>query len=201
MNDKISASKKIMLDNSAEVMQRTEVSLPHPVNPRLEHGILGKADEAGELITLLKAAKFYKRPIDMVNLKEELGDDWWYFTLLIDEIANIEERTREQVFDEILTMNRMKLEARYKDNQYSDEQANERDLDKERAALEGAVDTSDPPPGIYTVECVKRDKGFSLAGRIINGPHAGKLIIMNYLPDPSVGAEDGEKESSQEEKS
>ncbi len=125
-----------------EEMLRTEKSEGVVVNHRIQHAILGIADEAGELITALKAATYYNRPFDLINLKEELGDTWWYYTLFLDEIATIERKTVTQVFEEILAMNKKKLRTRYPDG-YSDDKANKRDLEAERTALEDGQETKE----------------------------------------------------------
>jgi len=125
------------IEDYNEEMLRTEKSERADVNQRIQHAILGLADEAGELIGALKAATYYNRDFDMTNLKEELGDTWWYYTLFLDTIASIEGKTVTQVFEEILAMNKKKLRTRYPDG-YSDAQANKRDLPAERKALEDA---------------------------------------------------------------
>lgn len=130
---------KEMLNKSIENMLRTEKSTSHAFNPRIEHAILGMGDEAGELLSILKAGKYYNRSLDVINLMEELGDMWWYFVLAIDEVAKLQELTSDETFDVILRMNRAKLKERYPDS-YSDEKANTRNLDAERRALEdGAI--------------------------------------------------------------
>lgn len=46
----------------------------------LEHAVLGLTSEAGELATALKAHKIYGKPLDHVNVLEELGDHLWFIT-------------------------------------------------------------------------------------------------------------------------
>ena len=116
-------------------MRRTEKSTVWQMNERILHGILGMADEAGELISVVKSALYYNKEIDLINIKEELGDMWWYYCLELDEIAVLEHKTPSEVFEEIFAMNKAKLKTRYP-NKYSDEKALNRDLDKERKALE-----------------------------------------------------------------
>lgn len=137
------------IENDIQRVLRTEKSEMAPVNPRIEHAILGIADEAGELVSALKAMIYYDKPIDIVNLKEELGDLWWYFRLFLSELAVIatEERFKNfreegtispaDIFKEISAMNAAKLSVRYKDG-FSEEAARNRDLDGERDAMEKA---------------------------------------------------------------
>ncbi len=130
------------IESHNEEMMRTEKSEGVVVNHRIQHAILGIADESGELVTALKAATYYNRPFDMVNLKEELGDMWWYYTLFLDEIAVMEGKSVTQVFKEILAMNKKKLRTRYPEG-YSDDKANQRDLAKERMVLEDAQENKE----------------------------------------------------------
>ena len=125
---------KEVFERSFKTMKRTEISIMHKVNERILHGILGIVDEAGEFIKLVKDRIYYNKPDNMTNLKEELGDLWWYYTLLLDEIAILDGKTPEETFSEILNMNRAKLESRYPDK-YSDEKAQNRDLGAEEKAL------------------------------------------------------------------
>lgn len=96
-------------------------------NERLLHGVLGIGTEAGELQDVAKRALFYKKAIDRTALVEELGDLLWYLALTLDACGI--------TFEEAMERNIAKLEARYPDR-FSPEKALNRDLAKERAALE-----------------------------------------------------------------
>jgi NTP pyrophosphatase (non-canonical NTP hydrolase) len=113
------------------------------------HAILGMATEAGELLELLKNT-INGDEFDWVNLKEELGDSDWYKALL----ANRGDFEFEEV-DEIIIK---KLVARYPDK-FTAELAVNRDLDTERAVLEGMQDEGDllmqPTPPASGPEAVK----------------------------------------------
>lgn len=126
---------KDFIIKEVNLMLRTECSPPVEINSRLLHGILGIADEAGEIVKIAKSKIYYDKPIDITNLIEELGDNWWYFRLLIDEIAKLENTTVEKVFLRICKTNELKLAKRYKD-EYSNKQALNRNLFEERTALE-----------------------------------------------------------------
>lgn len=96
------------------------------VNTRIFHGIIGKATENVELLSAL--LKYIETgELDKVNLKEEMGDDMWYDAILLDEL----DTTFEQVQSTIIK----KLQKRYPEK-YSDDCANNRDLDSERDILE-----------------------------------------------------------------
>ena len=95
---------------------------------RLLHGMIGVVTEIGEALDVLKKHLIYGKPIDWVNLMEEAGDKQWYIALIASAVG----------FDpeEILGKNIEKLKARFGDK-FSAEAALNRDLDKERAVLEG----------------------------------------------------------------
>ena len=100
---------------------------PLEINARILHAAVGIFTEAGEVldavITSLESGK-----LDLVNLHEEIGDINWYTAILLDETKGN--------FDEILDRNIAKLKARYPEK-FSDQQAESRDLAKERGILEG----------------------------------------------------------------
>lgn len=97
------------------------------INPRLLHGIFGLATESAELMDAVKKTLFYGKELDIPNIKEEIGDLAYYLFLILDAI--------EADWDEILTTNVSKLEARFPDK-FTSEKAINRDLQKERAILE-----------------------------------------------------------------
>lgn len=95
---------------------------------RLLHVGMGMVTEAGEIMDQLKKHIVYGRPLDVVNIKEELGDELWY--VMLGCIA------MEIDFIELLVKNMDKLRVRYPDKFDFERQIN-RDLDAERGALEG----------------------------------------------------------------
>jgi len=92
------------------------------------HMILGMQTEAAEIADLYKKHIAYGKTLDLVNLKEEIGDLMWY-------IANMCNLHGWDLL-EILATNIEKLKARYPDK-FTNEQALNRDLVKERDILEG----------------------------------------------------------------
>lgn len=98
------------------------------VRPRLFHGILGVATEAGELIEALND-NFNGEELDAVNVQEEMGDVDWYQAIIHDDLQ----------LDPNVTLDRnlKKLEARNKGKKFSAEHTNNRDLETERKILEG----------------------------------------------------------------
>lgn len=93
------------------------------------HMVLGMVTEAGELADIFKKNLAYNKKIDWVNAKEEVGDMMWY-------IANFC-RTNNFDLEEILQTNIDKLTARYPEK-FTEHNANNRDLEKERNLLESA---------------------------------------------------------------
>jgi NTP pyrophosphatase (non-canonical NTP hydrolase) len=93
------------------------------------HAVLGKLTELGEIADQYKRHIFYGTPLDSVNVKEELGDGYWYDSLLL----NIHGAT----FEECFTMMVNKLKARYPEK-FNELDAVERNLSKERAILENS---------------------------------------------------------------
>lgn len=94
---------------------------------RLTHGLMGLVTEAAEGIDVLKKHIYYGKPIDYVNLKEELGDLFWYMAILCDELGTS--------FEAVMQTNIAKLRARYGEK-FSSERAINRNLDAEKAVLE-----------------------------------------------------------------
>lgn len=94
---------------------------------RLEHAAMGLVTEAGELLDVFKKFKFYGKPVDLVNYKEELGDILWYVALACNELG--------VTFDELQQTNIEKLLKRFPDK-FSQEKALNRDLEAERKVLE-----------------------------------------------------------------
>jgi NTP pyrophosphatase (non-canonical NTP hydrolase) len=97
------------------------------VNPRVFHGIIGVATEASELVSALQK-NINGTELDPINIGEEMGDVNWYMAILHEALVLNPDKT--------LSVNIAKLAARYPEK-YSDEAAENRNLDKEREILEG----------------------------------------------------------------
>lgn len=91
------------------------------------HAIIGKATEAGELLEALLAAIEVDGGLDIVNLREEVGDGLWYDAILLKAIGSN--------FEEAMTININKLKKRFPEK-FTEEKANNRDLEAERIILE-----------------------------------------------------------------
>lgn len=94
---------------------------------RLLHVAMGLATEAGEFVDQLKKHIFYGKPIDRVNLSEELGDTTWYERIGVDVLKDR--------YHAMLVRNVDKLKKRFPEK-FSEEKATNRDLPAERSILE-----------------------------------------------------------------
>lgn len=105
---------------------RTNVKLDSLLTENL-HMTLGMVTEASEIADVFKKHIAYKKEIDYVNVKEEIGDQMWY----IANMCNI----NGWDLREILDTNIKKLESRYPEK-FSEDKAINRNLEKERKILE-----------------------------------------------------------------
>lgn len=96
-------------------------------NLKLMHYILGIGSEAGELQDALKKTLIYGKELDVVNIKEELGDLMWYMARTLEVIGCS--------FEEITYINNQKLRSRYGEK-FTEHAALNRNLDTERKILE-----------------------------------------------------------------
>jgi NTP pyrophosphatase (non-canonical NTP hydrolase) len=92
------------------------------------HMVIGVATEAGELLDVYKKNLAYRKPMDRVNIGEEIGDCLWYLINLCD-MLKIDPET-------VMELNVAKLRERYPEK-FTAEKAINRDLDAERKTLEG----------------------------------------------------------------
>ena len=115
----------------------------HGANERLReqaglvHAVMGIASEAAELISAVMDHISNGTPLDKVNLLEEAGDLDWYKVLLLKYAGYTNEQCQER--------NMQKLEGiRYKSG-FSEDAANNRDLETERKILQDgqAVEIAD----------------------------------------------------------
>jgi NTP pyrophosphatase (non-canonical NTP hydrolase) len=97
----------------------------------LLHGGIGLATESGEFLDGLKKHIFYGKPIDAVNLAEEMGDLFWYIAVICTALGI--------TFEDVMEHNIAKLKARYGDK-FSEHNANNRNLERERRILEEVID-------------------------------------------------------------
>ena len=119
-----------LLEEYTKSVLRNESTKEHEADPdikRLLHAGIGMATEAGEFLDALKKHVYYGKPLDKVNLLEEIGDQLWYCVLGIDVLGSS--------IEAVLTRNMEKLAARYSAG-FSPVEALNRDLNRERKILE-----------------------------------------------------------------
>lgn len=92
----------------------------------LLHAILGLQSESGELMNELINSILEDRPVNTLNIREELGDTMWYTSLGIDSI--------QSTFGETGYYNIEKLKVRYP-NKFNTFDAVNRNLEQEQTAL------------------------------------------------------------------
>ena len=108
---------------------RTESDMmPMKKHNRLLHGTMGLNTESGEILDAVKKVLFYGQETDFVNIKEEMGDIFWYLAILCDQLGT--------TFEELMAMNVKKLITRYP-SIFTPECALVRSLEEERKVLEG----------------------------------------------------------------
>lgn len=91
------------------------------------HAAIGISTEAGELLDPFKKCMFYGKPLDFVNLDEELGDILWYIAIYAE--------ARGTSILALAEKNNRKLKVRYPEK-FATKDALKRNLEKERKELE-----------------------------------------------------------------
>lgn len=107
---------------------RTKPESDSPIEDMI-HASFGLATETGEFVDIIKRQCFYRKPIDVAHVEEELGDILWYISLAAS--AN------GLQLGTIMEKNVAKLAARYPDK-FTEEKAIERDVIAERDAMDAA---------------------------------------------------------------
>lgn len=99
------------------------------------HMILGMVTEIGELSDVYKKFMAYGKTKDMVNVREELGDLMFYIVNFCT-MNNLD-------LESIMEANIAKLTIRYPEK-FTEERANNRNLNKEREVLNKLMPESEP---------------------------------------------------------
>lgn len=89
-----------------------------PQQANLLHMAVGASGEAGELLDAIKKHTIYQKPLDVENVKEEVGDILFYLSNILQSVG--------LSFEEVLQHNIDKLSVRYSSGKYSNTQAQER---------------------------------------------------------------------------
>jgi NTP pyrophosphatase (non-canonical NTP hydrolase) len=97
------------------------------------HGILGLATESAELVQALRDSFEDAKPLDEVNVKEEIGDCLWYLQTLATSMGT--------TLEECALVNTAKLKKRYPEK-FTEDAAINRDVAAEREVLEQSLTSS-----------------------------------------------------------
>jgi NTP pyrophosphatase (non-canonical NTP hydrolase) len=118
---------ELATNTEAPVTQEIIDRISKPESIRLIHAAMGLNTEQAEFTDMLKKHIFYGRPLDLVNLREEIGDGLWYSALAIDILKT--------TLSEVMSVNVEKLAKRYPEK-FTEYHAENRDLESERKILE-----------------------------------------------------------------
>ena len=88
----------------AHEVMRTYAGSPDDLS-KLTLGALGLAGESGEVIDMIKKRLFQGHTIDQEKLLDEMGDVYWYYTLIL--------QTMGYSLQEVMSCNIAKLRRRY----------------------------------------------------------------------------------------
>lgn len=122
--------KDALKTESLDLVKITE-RVSNPETIRILHAAIGLDTEQAEIQDAIKKHIFYGKPLDKVNIAEEMGDLFWYLAILSNALG--------VSFEDIMAKNNAKLKARFGEK-FTEEKANNRDLDTERKILEGSND-------------------------------------------------------------
>lgn len=98
------------------------------IHADLFHGIIGNITEVGEQAEILLSFLAGNR-VDLVNVREEIGDNLWYLSRLC--------KYADTTIEQEMTRNIAKLRKRHGEGGFNKEADINRDLDAERKTLEG----------------------------------------------------------------
>jgi NTP pyrophosphatase (non-canonical NTP hydrolase) len=104
---------KALVKSGADIKEELTASDANAI-----HMVMGISGEAGELLDAVKKATIYRKPLDLKNVIEELGDLEFYMEGLRQELNIPREDT--------LTENIRKLGKRYEGFKYSNQAAKDR---------------------------------------------------------------------------
>lgn len=119
------------------------LDLNNSLNRRLLHVVMGTSSESAEIANELRLAWEEKRPVDRVNLSEEIGDHLWYLAVGADELGV----PLSVIFQQNITKLTDKKDGRYRAGTFDIDGAINRNLTAERASLENSlapVNTAQP---------------------------------------------------------
>jgi hypothetical protein len=115
------------VESGVEVRPSDSNFIKESEDEQLLHAIIGMATETVEMLEAIYASKWKGEEFDTVNFFEEMGDLEFYRSIPFNNLDWTEKQVRDT--------NYFKLEKRYPEG-YTDNSANNRDLESEREILE-----------------------------------------------------------------
>lgn len=103
---------------------------PLSTQDKIINSCMGLTGECGELVDYFKKVIFHGKPCDRAHIVNEAGDIAFYMNWLL--------HTMGITWEEVMAVNIAKLKARYPDG-FNKDASNNRDLEKERAAISEVV--------------------------------------------------------------
>jgi NTP pyrophosphatase (non-canonical NTP hydrolase) len=87
---------------------------------RILHSIIGLQTESGEFTEAIYKNRYLEESLDLVNLKEEIGDMLWYIAIIVDELKSHKDldelikasKTKRDIFDSIVNIDLIYLQMR-----------------------------------------------------------------------------------------
>lgn len=119
------------LPQTDEVLKSAESVRTRDVTREI-HGVLGLVTEVGELVEAFMSYIVDGKPLDLTNVKEELGDISWYLA----QVAGACNMQLSEVFESNI---RKLQQGRYKDGFTPEVARAVRDVEAERAVIENEV--------------------------------------------------------------
>lgn len=154
--------KMVMPIDSGTIAPELEGRLTRQV-VRLLHSTIGTFTEATESLEAIRKHLLEGEPLDLVNLCEEAGDQFWYRAIEADALG--------VSFEELMARNNRKLRTRYPEK-FTEDEALTRDLEQERRALEAL-------PIVATAQTITGSEVH------ITGFEHEHGYIFGYFPDSS----------------
>ena len=114
-------------ETGVNVRQYNEPFVQESEQEQILHAVMGMATETVEMLEAIHASKWGGKEFDTVNFLEEMGDLEFYRSIPYHQLNWTEKQVRDT--------NYFKLEKRYPEG-YTDNSANNRDLESERKILE-----------------------------------------------------------------
>lgn len=149
------------------------------------HAIVGVATEAGEMVDAWLNAYMHGKQLDMVNLREEFGDNQWYVAVFLSACSKLTFEHEPTGFDELHRLVNRKLRGRFPDG-FNEFDANNRDLVKERRILEGQP-VYDPRGDDYTFSTEEVAAGSEMRGQPVEPPFGCKPL--EFPDEPTSGVD------------